>query len=139
TIPTTNPHDTTGLAKGLQASAGVTATFVSVSAVTSATTTLTYTFTVNMTGATGSVQFMVRLNAGSHNFGGASLQLKGSPALGTISIFKPAAAPGNPDLSTTKSAPATAAPGQNITYTINYSNVAPAAGSTAGSGVQVVD
>src|SRR5205823_11866217 len=65
TIPANFPADPTG---GLQTSAGVTATFVSLtpSTITPTTTTLTYTFNVSVTGAAGQVTFMTRLSSGAH-------------------------------------------------------------------------
>src|SRR5215831_13834521 len=47
-----------------------------------------YTFQVNMTTATGDVHFTGDLSAGSHNFGGSSLNMSGTPALGNLSIQK---------------------------------------------------
>ncbi|MCA1639056.1 MAG: immunoglobulin domain-containing protein [Acidobacteria bacterium] len=98
-----------------------------------------YTFKIRLTAPTGNVQFKARLSAGSHNFTGNSLQLKGSSvfSLGTIGIFKPGVLPGSPDLALTKSGPDNATPGQTITYTLNYQNKSSA--TNAATGVQLVD
>ncbi|HXU77661.1 MAG TPA: Ig-like domain-containing protein, partial [Methylomirabilota bacterium] len=93
-----------------------------------------YTFTITITNALdGFVEFRARLAAGSHLFTGSSLNLS-SP---TLSIFKPSAEPGFPDLAIAKRGPSQAKPGQIITYTINYTNLASAA--TVAKGVQVSD
>src|SRR5206468_10420122 len=81
-----------------------------------------YTFTVDMTDNNeGFVTFNTRLRAGAHAFGGASLQVKGAS---TLQFVKPAAAPGTPDLTITKSALTSVSPGQTFTYTLQYQNVA---------------
>jgi uncharacterized repeat protein (TIGR01451 family) len=99
--------------------------------------TWTYTFTANFVGATGTVQLKDWLAAGAHNFTGNSLQLKGSG--GTLGVFKPGATPGNPDLVLTKTGPATAAPGQTITYTLSYQNVSTLAGGSSATGTSLTD
>ena len=97
-----------------------------------------YTFTVAVTDSQpGFVQFRARLSAGAHYFSGNSLGVTGSPALGMISIVKPLAAAGSPDLRITKQGPATAAPGATLSYTLNYGNKAGSA--TTASGVQIKD
>src|SRR3989442_5493778 len=75
--------------------------------------------------------------AGAHLFTGSSLHMSGSPNLGTLQISLPQVAPGTPDLLLTKSAPATAAPGATITYTLNYQNKPSAL--NAATGVQLKD
>ena len=68
-----------------------------------------YTFTVDFSGTatdTGYVQFVSTLSAGAHYFTGSSLTLGGSPSLGNLQIHVPAAKPGSPDLSVTKTGPA---------------------------------
>ena len=58
-----------------------------------------YTFTITITNALdGFVEFRARLAAGSHLFTGSSLKLS-TP---TLSIFKPSAEPGIPDLAIAK-------------------------------------
>ncbi len=100
--------------------------------------TWSYTFVVNFNSATneGFVEFRTRMAAGAHNFTGSSLQLKGTPSLGTLQISKPGPAPGNPDLVLTKSGPTTANPGQTISYVLTYTNRA--SGGVA-TGVQLTD
>src|SRR5204862_4820854 len=70
-------------------------------------------------------------------FTGASLNLGGTPSLGTQQIQQPGATAGSPDLALTKTGPADTSPGQVISYTINFQNKASAA-STA-NGVQLKD
>jgi uncharacterized repeat protein (TIGR01451 family) len=95
-----------------------------------------YTFTIHLTDSNdGFVEFRARLAAGAHNFGGSSLQLKGTPSLGTLQIAKPAVSPGNPDLSVTKSGPSLANPSQTITYIINYANNS----NSIATGAQITD
>jgi len=102
----------------------------------SGATTWTYTFTVSMTdNNAGEIDFTTRLLAGAHAFTGNSLQIKGA---GTLSFVKPAAAPGTPDLTLTKSALTAVAPGQTMTYTLSYRNVASGAANNA-TGVQITD
>src|SRR5207302_1661238 len=74
------------------------------------------------TSAPGFVEFRARLLAGAHVNVGSALGLSGTPSLGTLQIFKPAAGPGSPDLALKKTAPAIAAPGDIITYTLSYTN-----------------
>ncbi len=94
-----------------------------------------YTFTVDMTDNNeGFVTFNTRPRAGAHAFGGASLQVKGAS---TLQFIKPAAAPGTPDLTLTKSALSSVSPGQTFTYTLQYQNVA--TGSNSATGVQLTD
>jgi uncharacterized repeat protein (TIGR01451 family) len=99
----------------------------------------TYTFTVDLAGANGDVEFSGNLSAGAHNFGGASLNVGGSPSLGNLSIMKPAAAPGSPNLSVVKAGPATAVPGGTVTYTLSYTNVSALPMPSAATGVQLTD
>jgi uncharacterized repeat protein (TIGR01451 family) len=99
--------------------------------------TWTYTFTVNVTdNAPADVEFRTRLAAGAHYFTGSSLQMKGSPSLGTLGFVKPAPSSGNPDLSVVKTGPTSANPGQTITYSLSYHNALNGSGAT---GVQIVD
>jgi uncharacterized repeat protein (TIGR01451 family) len=94
-----------------------------------------YTFTATISdNASGFVAFDTRLRAGAHAFTGASLQVKGA---GTLSFVKPAAAPGSPDLSLTKTAIAAVSPGQVISYALSYQNLA--SGSNSATGVQLTD
>src|SRR5207249_3010 len=68
-----------------------------------------YTFEASISdNNAGFVTFNTKLRAGAHNFSGASLQVKGA---GTLQFIKPAAAPGSPDLTLTKSAISAVAPG----------------------------
>jgi uncharacterized repeat protein (TIGR01451 family) len=100
-----------------------------------------YTFTASITDNTaGFVAFDTRMLAGAHAFTGASLQVKASGGSGTLSIFKPLAAPGSPDLVVTKSAPAAVSPGQTMTYTVSYRNAAAGTGTVnRATGVQLTD
>ena len=98
-----------------------------------------YTFTVNMTTATGGVHFTGNLSAGAHNFGGASLNMGGTPSLGNLAIKKSSAAPGSPDLAVAKTGPATAAPGDVVTYTLSYSNSSAGPIPTPATGTQLTD
>ncbi|MFN7139846.1 MAG: hypothetical protein ACK4UN_10955, partial [Limisphaerales bacterium] len=100
-----------------------------------ASDTWSYTFNINLTAASGWVEFRARLAAGSHYFGGSSLSLSGTPSLGVLQISKPAPVPGDPDLAITKAGPTHANPGSLITYTLSYTNRA----GSPGTGVQVVD
>src|ERR1043166_1689778 len=100
--------------------------------------TWTYSFTVTLSGtASGFVEFRARLLAGSHLNTGSSLGLSGTPALGSLQIFKPAAGPGLPDLAVVKTGPALAAPGDILTYTLNFTNKTTS--TNFGIGVQVSD
>jgi subtilisin-like proprotein convertase family protein len=95
-----------------------------------------YTYVVNVTASTNVcfTEFRSRLSAGSHNFTGSSLALKGllngSPSPGVLQIYKSAPGLGTPDLVVTKLGPAFASPGSTITYTLNYTNKA---GGTVGA------
>ncbi|MDP9318162.1 MAG: S8 family serine peptidase, partial [Actinomycetota bacterium] len=94
-----------------------------------------YTFTASISdNNAGFVSFNTKLRAGAHNFSGASLQVKGA---GTLQFIKPAAAPGAPDLSLTKTAITAVSPGQVISYTLSYRNLA--SGSNSATGVQLTD
>jgi uncharacterized repeat protein (TIGR01451 family) len=94
-----------------------------------------YSFTASISDASeGFISFNTRLRAGAHAFTGNSLQVKGA---GTIQFTKPAAAPGTPDLTLTKSALADVSPGQTLTYTLQYRNLA--SGSNSATGVQLTD
>jgi uncharacterized repeat protein (TIGR01451 family) len=96
-----------------------------------------YSFTITVIDTQdATVTFYARLAAGSHLFGGASLNLS-LPGPGQMQIAKPGAQPGSPDLAITKSGPSQAKTNQIITYVINYTNKISAA-STA-QGVQVSD
>src|ERR1051326_2289885 len=80
-------------------------------------------FTVNLANnAPGWVEVRARLAAGAHLNVGSSLHLSGTPALGTLQIFKPDPGPGLPDLAIGKTAPTIAAPGDIITYFLTYTN-----------------
>ena len=98
-----------------------------------------YTFTVTMTTPTGEVGFTGNLSAGSHNFGGSSLNMSGTPSLGNLSIQKASPAAGTPDLAVAKTGPATAAPGAVVSYTLNYSNTSGGLNPAAATGVQLTD
>jgi subtilisin-like proprotein convertase family protein len=95
-----------------------------------------YTYVVNVAASTNVcfTEFRSRLSAGSHNFTGSSLALKGllngSPSPGVLQIYKSAPGLGTPDLVVTKLGPAFASPGSTITYTLNYTNKA---GGTVGA------
>ncbi|MEO5803542.1 MAG: Ig-like domain-containing protein [Verrucomicrobiota bacterium] len=94
----------------------------------------TYTLKVNITNnQLGTVQFFARMRAGAHNFGGSSLMISSPP----LQIHKPDPGPGIPNLVAKKIGPATAAPGDVITYTIYYTNKVTAA--NAATGVQLTD
>ena len=82
-----------------------------------------YTFNVTLTGnnSSGDVTFNGIMAIGANNFGGSSLALGGTPALGNLQIQKPASV-GSADLSITKSGPSSANPSQIVTYTLNYLN-----------------
>jgi len=95
-----------------------------------------YTFEAVTTDSNpGFVSFQTRLRAGAHNFNGASLQVKGA---GTLQFPKPGAAPGSPDLTITKSALTAVSPGQRLTYSLTYRNVATGSANNA-TGVQLSD
>src|SRR6266498_2508431 len=100
--------------------------------------TWSYTFKVDLLDKNpGWVEFRARLSAGAHLNTGSSLALGGTPALGSLQIFKPAAADGSPDLAIEKSGPAIAAPLDTITYTVTWTNRSTA--STHAVGVQITD
>src|SRR5882724_11745904 len=85
--------------------------------------TWSYTFTFNLTNnSQGFVEFRARLLAGAHVNTGSGLSLNGTPSLGTLQIFKPAAGPGRPDLALMKTGPTNAAPGDIVTYNLSYTN-----------------
>jgi hypothetical protein len=91
----------------------------------------TYTFTVHVTNASeGAVYFFAHLSAGSHAVTGGSMSLGGSPSLGTMGIKTPVNATGSPDLSTVKTGPTNANPGQVITYGVSYNVAKPGDGAT---------
>ncbi|HUR17636.1 MAG TPA: S8 family serine peptidase [Acidimicrobiales bacterium] len=115
-----------------------------------------YTFDVIIpanTAATAekAVTFTGQLSAGAHRITGQSLTLGTGQAsdlpMGNLGIFKTGAEPGRPDLLLSKlqtvtggTAAATAlsvSPGQEITYTLNYSNKSTALNPA--SGVQLTD
>src|SRR5438552_1252876 len=98
-----------------------------------------YTLTVNMTTSAGDVHFTGNLSAGAHGFGGASLNMGGTPSLGNLAIQKSSAAPGSPDLAVAKTGPVTAAPGAVVTYTLSYSNTAAGPIPTPATGTQLTD
>ncbi|HJQ48979.1 MAG TPA: S8 family serine peptidase, partial [Gaiellaceae bacterium] len=99
----------------------------------SGATTWTYTFTVTDNSSTAcEIDFFTQLLAGSHQFTGTSLQIKGA---GTIGFTKPTAAGGTADLSITKTALTAVSPGQVLTYNVAYSN----GGTSTASGTQVTD
>ena len=98
-----------------------------------------YQLTVQMTGAvgsTGAITFNARLSAGANRNTGSSLTVSADNGAGNVQISKPAAQPGIVDLSLTKTGPADTTPGQVITYTLNYSNLA---GASTATGVQITD
>jgi uncharacterized repeat protein (TIGR01451 family) len=79
------------------------------------------------------------LSRGAHGFGGASLNMGGTPSLGNLSIQKSLPAPGSPDLAVAKTGPATAAPGAVVTYTLSYSNASGGPIPAPATGVQLTD
>src|SRR5665647_816384 len=83
----------------------------------------------------GFVSFQTRLRAGAHNFNGASLQVKGA---GNLLFPKPGEATGSPDLTITKSALTAVSPGQRLTYSLTYGNIAAGTANNA-TGVQLSD
>ena len=85
----------------------------------------------------GYVYFYARLAAGAHLNPGSSLHLEG-PDLTPLQIHKPRPGPGSPDLAIAKLGPATAGPGDIITYTITYTNKASGTNNAA-HGVQIMD
>jgi len=100
--------------------------------------TWSYSFTVSLTNNTpGFVEFRARLLAGAHVNTGSGLSMGGSPSLGQLQIFKPAAGAGSPDLALQKTGPTNAAPGDIITYNLSYTNRA--ISTNTAIGVQVSD
>jgi large repetitive protein len=98
-----------------------------------------YTMNVTITNSqVGYIYFYARMAAGAHLQVGSSLQLSGEPALSPLQIHKPDAGPGSPDLAITKTGPSTAGPGDEITYTITYTNKAMGSNNTA-NGTQLSD
>ncbi|HEY0548048.1 MAG TPA: Ig-like domain-containing protein, partial [Verrucomicrobiae bacterium] len=85
----------------------------------------------------GYVYFYARLAAGAHLNPGSSLHLEG-PSLSPLQIHKPRPGPGSPDLAIQKTGPATAGPGDLITYSISYTNKASGTNNAA-HGVQITD
>ncbi len=67
---------------------------------------------------------------------GARLTVGADSGAGNVQISKSTAQPGVVDLSLTKTGPADTTPGQVITYTLNYSNLA---GASTATGVQITD
>jgi uncharacterized repeat protein (TIGR01451 family) len=97
-----------------------------------------YDLRVTVTGnQRGYVYFYARLAAGAHLNPGSSLHLEG-PALSPLQIHKPRPGPGSPDLAIKKTGPATAGPGDIITYSISYTNKASGTNNAA-HGVQIID
>lgn len=97
-----------------------------------------YSFTVTVRDTqAGWVSFKARLAAGSHDLTTSGITLRGTPALGTLTICRPARKSGLPDLKLVKTGPAQAAPGEVITYSLSYSNKASA--NCPATGVQIND
>jgi hypothetical protein len=110
---------------GITISGGVPTSGVTFSSSTngSGATTWTYTFTVSLNdNSPGEIDFTSQLLAGSHQFTGSSLQIKGA---GTIGFTQPGAATGTANLAITKTALTTVSPGQTLTYNLAYSNAGP--------------
>ncbi len=85
--------------------------------------TWSYSFTVDVKDdKEGYVEFQTRLASGAHLIDSDSLHIKGSDSLGTLRISRPDKGGGVCDLVVSKLGPATAAPGDIITYTLSYSN-----------------
>jgi uncharacterized repeat protein (TIGR01451 family) len=82
------------------------------------------------------LEFRGKLAAGAHNFTGNSLAVGVDNGGGNLSIAKPAAAPGNPDLAVTKTGPTGAGQGDTLTYTLNYQNKS---STTDATGTQLTD
>ena len=101
--------------------------------------TWSYSFTVNiLNNQAAYVYFTARMSAGAHLNTGSSLQLSGFPTtMGNLQIHKPAPGPGTPDLMVLKTGPATAKPGDIITYTLSYTNRT--TGFNPATGVQLND
>ncbi|HKQ39099.1 MAG TPA: Ig-like domain-containing protein, partial [Verrucomicrobiae bacterium] len=85
-----------------------------------------YTFTIKLLdNKPGWVLFNAKVAAGAHLNGGSSVGMRGSPSLGSLQLHKIAPAAPTPaviDLALMKFGPAQAAPGEIITYTLQYSN-----------------
>src|SRR5437016_5775808 len=98
-----------------------------------------YTFTINvLDNQPAYVFFIARLAAGAHLNVGSSLRLSGMPSpMGNLQIHKPAPGPGTPDLMVLKRGPATAKPGDIITYSLSYTNQT--TGFNPATGVQLND
>ncbi|HET7488444.1 MAG TPA: MBG domain-containing protein, partial [Acidimicrobiales bacterium] len=98
--------------------------------------TWSYTFTAQANNASeGWILFNTKLLAGANSFSGSSLQVKGA---GTIGFVKPAAAPGTPDLTVTKTGSTDVVNGQQVTYSLAYKNVASGSANNA-TGVLLKD
>lgn len=100
----------------------------------------TYTFTIKLLdNKPGWVLFNAKIADGAHLNGGSSVGMRGSPSLGSLQIHKIAPAAPAPvvDLALAKLGPAQAAPGEIITYTLQYSNKMTS--TTQASVVQVTD
>ena len=97
-----------------------------------------YTVTVDVTDNTaGFMEFKARLAAGAHLIQRSALSIQGSGSLGTLALETPNAGSDVPDLVVIKTGPLTAAPGEVITYTLNYYNKPTAPHHT--DGVQLSD
>ncbi len=98
-----------------------------------------YTLTVNiLDNQPGEIRFLARLAAGAHLNVGSSLAIHGKPSsMGALQIHKPGPGPGTPDLLVKKIGPATATPGDTITYSLSYSNQPSA--PTEATGIQLSD
>jgi uncharacterized repeat protein (TIGR01451 family) len=121
---------------GWTASPGVTFSAPQLTTSTGDVWVYTLTATVAQT-STPFVEFRGKLAAGAHNFTGNSLAVGVDNGGGNISIAKPAAAPGTPDLAVTKTGPTSAAPGETLNYTLSYQNKASVASDA--TGVQLTD
>jgi uncharacterized repeat protein (TIGR01451 family) len=87
------------------------------------------------------ITFTTRLRAGAHYFTGSSLALGGTAnpggGLGQLQVSKPLPKSGSPDLQLTKTGPALATPGSQISYTLNYGNSSLA--TSVATGIQLTD
>src|SRR5205823_5290648 len=83
------------------------------------------------------VNFQARLAAGGHLIQPSWFIIQGSGSLGALAIERPNAGSDIPDLVVNKTGPATAAPGDVLTYTLNYFNKTNAPHHT--DGVQLSD
>ena len=95
-----------------------------------------YTMTVDVTDDEGELRFEARLAAGSHLADRSSFRVSVS-GVGTLNIERPDRATGTPDLVVVKTGPATAAPGDVLTYRLECYNKTEAI--NAADGVQVFD